>query len=114
VKRLIWLLLLPLTIIFVAFAIANRHDVTVSLDPTPLAIEVPLYGLVFAGIFVGLLAGGLITWARAGKVRRQLREERRHVRRLETDVQKATTATDAAPGVMGTSETKTRDVVKAA
>ena len=87
-KFLLWLLLLPLTVVFVAFAIANRDPVTLSLDPTPLSIEAPLYGLVFAGIFAGLLAGGLIAWIRAGRWRRQLREEQRTVRRLESELRK--------------------------
>lgn len=85
-KILLWLLLLPLTLIFAAFAIANRHAVTLSFDPAPLSIEVPLYGLVFAGIFAGLTAGGLITWLRAGRWRRQLRVEQRTVRRLEEEL----------------------------
>ena len=71
VKILLWLLLLPLMVTFVAFAIANRHLVTLSLDPTPLSIEAPLYGLVFASIFAGLVTGGLIAWMRAGRVRRR-------------------------------------------
>ena len=100
-KLLLWLLLLPLILIFVAFAIANRHAVTLSLDPTPLSIEAPLYGLVFTGIFVGLIAGGLIAWLRAGRWRRQLREEQRTVRRLEGELRAAgdagtATGTDAS------------------
>ncbi|MBL6952627.1 MAG: LapA family protein [Alphaproteobacteria bacterium] len=96
-KLLLWLLLLPLTLIFIAFAIANRHAVTLSLDPTPLSIEAPLYGAVFAGIFIGLIAGGLIAWLRAGRWRRQLRMEQRNVRRLEEELRAAGNA-GLAPG----------------
>ncbi len=88
-RFLLWLLLLPLILIFVAFAVANRHGVTLSLDPTPLSIEAPLYGLVFAGIFIGLITGGLIAWIRGGRTRRLLREEQRTVRRLEGELHKA-------------------------
>ncbi len=95
VKLLLWLLLLPLTLIFMAFAIANRHAVTLSLDPTPLSVQAPLYSFVFAGIFVGLVAGGLIAWLRAGRYRRQLREAKRNVRRLEDDLRKATDSAGA-------------------
>jgi uncharacterized integral membrane protein len=96
VKLLLWLLLLPLTLIFMAFAIANRHGVTLSLDPTPLSIQAPLYGFVFAGIFVGLVAGGLIAWLRAGRCRRQLRQEKRNIRRLESELQEAVGNADQA------------------
>ena len=71
-KLLLWLLLLSLILIFVAFAVANRQGVTISLDPMPVSIDAPLYGLVFAGIFLGLIAGGLIAWIRAGRVRGRL------------------------------------------
>lgn len=95
-KLLLWLLLLPLTLIFVAFAVANRHGVTISLDPTPLSIEVPVYALVFVAIFVGLVVGGLIAWMRAGRWRRQLRAEQRTIRRLEGEMQE-TSPTAPAP-----------------
>ena len=88
-KTRIWLLLLPLIVLFVAFAIANRHVVTLSLDPTPIDIRAPLYSFVLAGIFVGLLVGGLIAWLRAGRWRSQLRDEQRSVRRLENELRQA-------------------------
>ena len=111
-KLLLWLLLLPLTLIFVAFAVANRHGVTVSLDPMPISVEAPLYGLVFAGISIGLIAGGLIAWIRAGRVRGQLREAQRNLRRLEGDVQKPQKASEANP--LSTTEGDAAEVVKAA
>ena len=85
-KTRIWLLLLPLILFFVAFAIANRHIVTLSLDPTPINIQAPLYSLILAGIFVGLLTGGLIAWLRASRWRSQLRDEQRSVRHLESEL----------------------------
>ena len=88
-KTRIWLLLLPLIVLFVAFAIANRHIVTLSLDPAPISIRAPLYSFVLAGTFVGLLAGGLIAWLRAGRWRSQLRDEQRSVRRLESKLRQA-------------------------
>ena len=91
-KTRIWLLLLPLIVLFVAFAIANRQIVTLSLDPAPISIRAPHYSFVLAGIFVGLLAGGLIAWLRAGRWRSQLRDEQRSVRRLESKLRQAETA----------------------
>jgi uncharacterized integral membrane protein len=107
VKLLHWLLLLPLTVIFVAFAIANRQAVTLSLDPAPLSIEAPLFGLIFAGVFAGLVAGGLIAWVRAGRWRRRLRDEQKTVRRLEGALRTAESAAAKA-------ESQATGVVKAA
>ncbi|MDA1098954.1 MAG: lipopolysaccharide assembly protein LapA domain-containing protein [Proteobacteria bacterium] len=101
-KFLLWLLLLPLTLIFVAFAIANRHAVTLSLDPTPLSVDAPLYSLVFAGIFAGLIAGSLIAWLRGGRCRRRLREEQRTVRRLEGELQAVANPDSASSTNTGT------------
>ena len=91
-KTRTWLLLVPLIVLFVAFAIANRQIVTLSLDPAPISIRAPLYSFVLAGIFVGLLAGGWIAWLRAGRRRSQLRDEQRSVRRLESKLSQAETA----------------------
>ena len=106
-KLLHWLLLLPLTVIFVAFAIANRQAVTLSLDPAPLSIEAPLFGLIFAGVFAGLVAGGLIAWVRVGRWRRRLRDEQKTVRRLEGALRTAESAAAKA-------ESQATGVVKAA
>jgi uncharacterized integral membrane protein len=48
------------------FAIANRGTVTLSLDHLPPAdpdwtFQLPLYLLIFAAMFAGILLGGFIT-----------------------------------------------------
>ena len=91
-KTRIWLLLLPLIVLFVAFAIANRQIVILSLDPAPISMRAPLYSFVLTGTFFGLLAGGLIAWLRAGRWRSQLRDEQRSVRRLESKLRQAEAA----------------------
>jgi uncharacterized integral membrane protein len=88
-KILAWLILLPLTLLFVAFAVANRHGVTVFFDPLPLQQHPPLYLVAFAAMFFGLAAGGLIAWLRGGRTRRRLREEQRRIRQLEAELQAA-------------------------
>jgi uncharacterized integral membrane protein len=61
------LIVIPLGFVFVVFAVANRHFVTVSFDPfnstdPSLAISLPLFALIIAVAIVGVLAGGLATW----------------------------------------------------
>ena len=78
-KRLLsWLFGLPALIILLLFALANRHMVTLSLDPlTPddpmIAITLPLWAVLFLGILLGLLAGGVATWVRQSKWRKKAR-----------------------------------------
>lgn len=49
-----------LLLILIVFAVANKDSVTVSVDPLPFVIELPLYLLVFAVFFVGLVFGVVI------------------------------------------------------
>ncbi|MDR3408765.1 MAG: LapA family protein [Methylovirgula sp.] len=80
------LILLPLAVIGIALAVANRHAVTVSFDPftstTAGAIEAPLFVILIAAIIVGVLLGGFFTWLSQGKHRRALRESRAEAARL--------------------------------
>ncbi len=78
-RRLLrWVLGLPSLVVLLLFALANRQQVRVSFDPLAgseplLALEVPLWLVFFAGVLVGLLAGGIATWLRQSKWRRQAR-----------------------------------------
>ena len=82
-KRLAWLLVLPLTPLFVVFAVANRHIVTISFDPTPIVFEAPLYSIVLASAFVGIVVGGFISWLRGFRYRSRLRNKQQAADRRE-------------------------------
>ena len=49
-----------ITLIFVAFIVANRQGVMVSFAPLPYSGELPLYIVLFAGIFIGFLFAGWV------------------------------------------------------
>lgn len=51
-----------LLLLLVVFAVANRQSITVSLDPLPFAIDLPLYLLVFIIFLAGLCLGALLQW----------------------------------------------------
>ncbi len=79
--------LIPLGLIFVVFAVANRHLVTVSFDPfnstdPSIAITLPLFVVIIAVAIVGVVAGGSATWFRQ-------RHWRRAARRHEADARQA-------------------------
>jgi lipopolysaccharide assembly protein A len=56
-------------LILIVFAVANKKAVSVSIDPLPFEIELPLYLLVFAvffgGLVVGVVIGRLNAWSAA-------------------------------------------------
>jgi len=60
-------LVISLGVILVVFAVANRHQVTVSFDPFNSAdpsfkLTEPLFLVIIATAAVGVLAGGTATW----------------------------------------------------
>jgi uncharacterized integral membrane protein len=82
-----WLIVIPLGLIFVIFAVANRHFVTVSFDPfnsanPSVSKSMPLFVLIIVVAILGVIAGGCATWF-------SQRHWRRAARRHEADARMA-------------------------
>lgn len=93
------LILVPLAIVLIAFAVANRQNVTVSLDPfsahaPAAALTFPLFALIIATLIVGVIVGGVAAWLRQGK-------SRRAARRLEREASELRAKLDALQGGAG-------------
>ena len=78
-KFLTALIVIPLALIFVVFAVANRHFVTVSFDPfnsanPSISVSLPLFVLIIAIAVLGVVAGGLATWFGQRRWRRAARQ----------------------------------------
>jgi uncharacterized integral membrane protein len=72
-------LVVSLGVIFVVFAVANRHPVTVSFDPLvsadpSLSVTLPLFLVIIAAAAIGVVAGGCATWFRQRRWRRAARQ----------------------------------------
>ena len=72
------LILLPLAIIVVSLAVANRENVTLSFDPfdpghPALTRALPLYLLMLMLLIGGVFVGGIAAWLTQGKWRRAAR-----------------------------------------
>jgi lipopolysaccharide assembly LapA-like protein len=85
-----WTIGLPIAIIVVSFAIANRQWITVSFDPfsrdAPFAaMDMPLWALFFCGVFFGLIAGWIACWIAQSKWRRSARDTRRELARTQSE-----------------------------
>jgi uncharacterized integral membrane protein len=68
------IVVIPLALILIVFAVANRRGVTVSLDPfasnePAVSLTLPLFALMFVVLIVGVLIGGAATWLRQGRFR---------------------------------------------
>src|SRR6516164_3468560 len=83
------LILLPLAIVVISFAVANRQSVVVSFDPFDQAHPAftrapPLYLLML--LIGGVVVGGSATWLRQGKWRRAARHADAQARELRAEV----------------------------
>ena len=72
------IILIPLVVIIVMFAVANRQVVTVSFDPfdstnPAFAPKLPLFMLIFILVGLGVLVGGVAAWLNQHKWRARAR-----------------------------------------
>ena len=85
------LVLIPLGLIFIVFAVANRHLVTLSFDPfnsrdPSVAVTLPLFVVIIAVAIVGVVAGGSATWFRQRHWRRAARQHEADAEQLRAQV----------------------------
>jgi uncharacterized integral membrane protein len=85
------LVVIPLGLFFVIFAVANRHLVTLSFDPfnstTPVvAVTLPLFVVIIAVAMIGVAAGGMATWFRQGRWRRAARQHEADARQARAQL----------------------------
>ena len=84
-------ILIPLAIVIIAFAVANRQIVTVSLDPfssehPASSLTLPLFVLITALLIAGVVIGGVAAWLRQARWRRVARRLEREVATLRGEV----------------------------
>ncbi|MGA9302269.1 MAG: lipopolysaccharide assembly protein LapA domain-containing protein [Bradyrhizobium sp.] len=82
---------IPLGVIFIVFAVANRHLVTVSFDPfnssdPSVAIRLPLFIVIIAVAILGVAAGGSATWFRQRRWRRAARQHEADAREMRAQL----------------------------
>jgi uncharacterized integral membrane protein len=69
----------PLAIILVALAVANREMVAFTVDPfnpgnPGLTITLPFFIFLFAAMALGMIVGSVATWFRQGRFRKLARQ----------------------------------------
>ena len=82
---------IPLGVIFIVFAVANRHLVTVSFDPfnsadPSVAVRLPLFIVIIAVAMLGVVAGGSATWFRQRRWRRAARQHEADARQARAQL----------------------------
>lgn len=85
------LFLVPLAVVLIVFAVANREWVSVSLDPfnkadPALSFSLPLFVLLILVAILGVIIGGMATWSRQRPWRRAARQHEAELRRLRMEL----------------------------
>jgi uncharacterized integral membrane protein len=98
-------ILVPLAVVIIAFAVANRQIVTVSLDPFSVerpaaAVTLPLFALILVLLIIGVVIGGVAAWLRQTKWRRAARRLEREVDELRGEINALTRNAGAAAAIV--------------
>jgi len=86
VKVLFWLLFLPFAALIAVFAVNNRGEVTLGLDPLPYTVSLPVYMAVLFAVLGGFFVGSALVWVAQGKWRRMARHNTRQLNALKRDI----------------------------
>jgi uncharacterized integral membrane protein len=88
-----WVVLVPLCLVMIIFALANRQLVVVNFNPlvpsealTTPGVGVPLFLVLFAVLLIGVLLGGIATWFAQAPHRRDERAYKREAERLNREM----------------------------
>ena len=95
-------IVIPLLIVVVGFAVANRQAVTVSFDPfssaePAYAVTLPLFVIIFVLLIIGVIIGGVAAWMRQSAWRRSARRLDAQVRDLHGEMDQMRTKFSDAP-----------------
>lgn len=94
IRRIVnWLILVPVAVVAVILAVANRTPVTLSLDPfardlSSLAVTMPLFAVVFLSMILGVVIGGAAVWWKQGRYRKRCRQAESELSHARADVQR--------------------------
>jgi uncharacterized integral membrane protein len=99
------LIFVPLAIILVALAVANRAAVAFTIDAfnpgsASLTWQVPLFALIFIALAAGLILGSFATWLAQGRHRRAARQGKAEAERLLTQAKHRDTAQRASQNTL--------------
>lgn len=100
-KRALWFLLaVPVAVILVTIAVANREPVRLVLDPfrpeaPVLSLSLPFYAYLLIALTLGVVLGGVATWMTQGRWRRTARLRTQDAMRWQAEADRLTRERDS-------------------
>ena len=90
------IVLIPVAVILIVLSVANRHFVTLALNPfrpddALLSVSLPLFVFLFIALMAGVILGSLVTWFAQGRYRKQARDEAHEARKWREEAGKQRT-----------------------
>lgn len=89
-----WFVLLPLGLVLVLFALANRQIVNIGFDPlspdSPFVapLMMPMFVVVYVTLTIGVMLGGISVWFTQGRHRRDERRLRHEAENLKAETER--------------------------
>lgn len=81
-RLIAWIVALPLVVLAMVFAVANRHSVRLDLWPLPWGVDMPAYLAVLGALVLGIAIGLAAMWLSGHGVRSAARTNRRRAESL--------------------------------
>lgn len=95
---LFWIIVLPVIIVLVTFAVMNRQDINLDLWPLPWATPpVPVFALLFGGLLAGFGGGVFVMWRHGAAGRRRSRDLTRQINIQISELDNLRRSTAGAP-----------------
>jgi uncharacterized integral membrane protein len=78
-NRFMLIVVVPLAVILIALAVANREPAAFTLDPfnpgnPALTLKLPLFIFLFLALAIGMIVGSMATWVKQGRYRKLARQ----------------------------------------
>jgi uncharacterized membrane protein (DUF106 family) len=85
-----FIILVPIAIVLIVLSVANRHPVTLALNPfrpedTVISLTLPLFVFLFIAVLVGVVLGSMATWLAQSKHRKRARDEAHEARKWKDE-----------------------------
>jgi uncharacterized integral membrane protein len=101
-RRLSWIITLPITVLAVVFALSNSEDIEVDLWPLPWGPAVlPVYLLILGCLLLGFLLGTVVAWMSGAGRRRRVRKLSEQVRAQADEISALRQAALASSSAIG-------------
>ena len=96
-RILLVVVLIPLAVVLIALAVANRGPAAFTVDPfnpgnPGLTFTLPLFMLLFVALALGLVLGSTVTWFKQGRYRKVARQRAIEVEAARTAKASSVTA----------------------